>query len=434
MNATPKMAESSASQKRKAQGPISTPADKKCLRSITKPSNSLNLENAFKQWEKNKQVSTQIISNRNNSYTPNLVQRSKKTLPLVDNEGFITPRKHGNSKSTENLSEATFSDTNVYSVLSDGDSGDNSHDMEMESQNSENENFDKNNDASRIAELTQTSQPATQPITPNEKVYRPPPILIQGELASNTVQSLKNSDLAQDDFTVSISKGLHSIMTTTQTVFEKVKTILKNKQIQFYTFTPKGVKPKSIILKGISEDFSAEQVELDLKSKNIPAVEILKVLELKYKRDNVAKQHLIVQISQKSSMKELFKIKSVLSLRTRWERLRRNRILQCMKCQRVGHTAANCEMNFRCLKCGESHNPGECPLNWETTRNNFKCANCGKTGHPANYAGCPFLKFVKKAKKEEAINKNRRLDNRIEMLNSRIRPQASDLFRQCRRT
>ncbi|XP_074106334.1 uncharacterized protein LOC141532069 [Cotesia typhae] len=82
-------------------------------------------------------------------------------------------------------------------------------------------------------------------------------------------------------------------------------------------------------------------------------------------------------------------------------------------------------MELRCVKCGELHTPGQCPLNDETTREKFRCANCKKFRLLANYATCEFIKFVKVTNVGNIQSKNKQLDRKIEVLNRGINPQLS---------
>ncbi|KAH0540225.1 hypothetical protein KQX54_014782 [Cotesia glomerata] len=118
--------------------------------------------------------------------------------------------------------------------------------------------------------------------TANTKSHRPPPILVQGEKVSATITALRVAGLEQEDSSISVSRGLHSIQAKNQTTYEKIKETLKANNIKFYSFTSKGEKLKSLLLKGVSEEFSTEQVLADLINKNIPAVEFIKVSELKF--------------------------------------------------------------------------------------------------------------------------------------------------------
>ena len=61
------------------------------------------------------------------------------------------------------------------------------------------------------------------------------------------------------------------------------------------------------------------------------------------------------------------------------------KVLQCYKCQGVGHSAFHCSKNQVCLKCGGEHKHSEC------TSTELKCANCGDA-HAACSRSCPHLK------------------------------------------
>lgn len=71
--------------------------------------------------------------------------------------------------------------------------------------------------------------------------------------------------------------------------------------------------------------------------------------------------------------------------------------MQCARCQRFGHAAANCKMEFRCVKCAKNHSSGECPLGKDQVedRSTLKCALCRTNGHPASYRGCPKVQELK---------------------------------------
>ena len=101
----------------------------------------------------------------------------------------------------------------------------------------------------------------------------------------------------------------------------------------------------------------------------------------------------------------------------KWEPLKKKQIFQCKNCQRVRYATTGCGMGYRCVKCLETHNPGECLRNGENAESTpAACVNCQKTGHTANYRGCPYLKytqmFIDNAKKrngQHQESKNQKL-------------------------
>ncbi|XP_076298340.1 uncharacterized protein LOC143217689 [Lasioglossum baleicum] len=92
-------------------------------------------------------------------------------------------------------------------------------------------------------------------------------------------------------------------------------------------------------------------------------------------------------------------IKSLLHTIVKWEKIIKKDRIQCMRCQRIGHVAQNCNLNYRCVKCEHDHNPGECPRSADSQTENADsppyCVNCKTHGHPASYRGCPKLKELK---------------------------------------
>ncbi|GFU55975.1 nucleic-acid-binding protein from transposon X-element [Trichonephila clavipes] len=69
-------------------------------------------------------------------------------------------------------------------------------------------------------------------------------------------------------------------------------------------------------------------------------------------------------------------------------------ITQCFDCNNFFHTAANCFMKPRCLKCGKEHATKNCHIK-ERLTNPF-CINCQDFGHSACYSKCPKFPQPKK--------------------------------------
>ena len=63
-------------------------------------------------------------------------------------------------------------------------------------------------------------------------------------------------------------------------------------------------------------------------------------------------------------------------------------ILQCFKCQGLGHKAPDCTKNEKRFVCGEAHSHKNCQTKKKGSQ---KCANC-RGPHVANYRGCPAYK------------------------------------------
>lgn len=162
---------------------------------------------------------------------------------------------------------------------------------------------------------------------------------------------------------------------------------LKNKQFQFYSYTEPAAKTKYYVLKGFWAE-SDQAVLKQLKDAGVPATKVT-VLNPKIPESPIYMIHFLP--TQKINLKLLQTIhKYINECSVRWEffDLANKKPTQCFNCQRYGHAASNCNMNFRCIKCDMKtpHGPGECPrVNREEGAP--KCCNCGGD-HPANSSIC----------------------------------------------
>lgn len=166
---------------------------------------------------------------------------------------------------------------------------------------------------------------------------------------------------------------------------------LTSKNIHLYSHTPRHLKPKSMVLKGITGGFEAEDITKELNKKKPPSITILKVIPAYYTR-NTPRKDFIVQIEHNNKIADSVKIKFVALQTARWEPLRKQKLFQCKRCQRFGHAKINCLLPRRCVQCSQDHDPEHCSLTADDKKDSLQCANCGEKGHPANYRVCPYYK------------------------------------------
>lgn len=218
-----------------------------------------------------------------------------------------------------------------------------------------------------------------------------PPINIFEQNIKDIINVIKNTCKVTEFNIKKITNNKHAIYTYTINDFQNINNKLKMGQVPSYTYTPKCLKSQSFILKGLDKEDNINEIVADIKKHENETLKIEKVTQFNTK--NVGTSFFIVSISNNSAVKSLLNIKYVLYRAVRWERIRRDGITQCYRCQRFGHTAVNCNLQFRCVKCSEEHQPGECKLKaGESERETLFCVHCGVTGHPASYRGCPKYK------------------------------------------
>lgn len=135
----------------------------------------------------------------------------------------------------------------------------------------------------------------------------------------------------------------------------------------------------------------------------------------------------IVQMEAGSKVQNLQKINRLCHHIIKWEKLKNNEIIQCKRCQRLGHTASNCNLGYRCVKCSEPHMPGKCPITHDsiTDRSKLYCANCNSHGHPASYRGCPVLLELKRKMLEKKNEFKEKRDKKLISLKNYVKNNVS---------
>lgn len=169
---------------------------------------------------------------------------------------------------------------------------------------------------------------------------------------------------------------------------------LKSKKYDYNTYTPSDSKMINVLIKGLDHIESADVIKCELASKGFEPYQIKKHIT-GYMRKNNAKSNLwLIVLQPNTDTQELFKIKAIDHAIVKFEFLRKPKVIQCRRCQRFNHSASNCNLPYRCVKCTESHEPGKCE---STTKNNKfkpKCVNC-LGNHTANdAANCEVFKKV----------------------------------------
>ncbi|GFW74248.1 uncharacterized protein TNCV_2524521 [Trichonephila clavipes] len=131
-----------------------------------------------------------------------------------------------------------------------------------------------------------------------------------------------------------------------------------NKDFEFFCVKPKTVKPIKVIIKGLPIFTKTQEIHSDLQEEGFAVEKIFGYLQIRV---------------------EGFLVRG---------------ITQCYNCNNFYHTAENCHLKPRCLKCGKEHTTKQCPIK-ERQENPF-CINCQEYGHSACYTKCPKFPRPKK--------------------------------------
>lgn len=244
---------------------------------------------------------------------------------------------------------------------------------------------------------------------PRTKTQKPPPIHVADCTIRELARLLAEKNICKDAFRLKeTSMNNNTIFADSTDDFAKIKEAIRETKKPFYTFTPKNEKHVSLILKGIRGDFEADEIRDEIQNSCDTDTKITKCNKIIFNKKNPERFHFLVQLAPGSKVSGVTKIEKLAYQKVRWEKLKKKTIMQCRKCQRLGHTSTNCGMEYRCVKCTEHHEPGMCKVNHSTPKEEITCVNCKSKGHPASYRGCPYLVFseeIMKGKKKQAKEK-----------------------------
>ena len=265
----------------------------------------------------------------------------------------------------------------------------------------------------------------------------PPPINITLQDPKDTIALMENSLKIKNFHIKRIHTGKHVLYLQTLNDYIKAKEILTAANTAYYTYTPKSQKPHTYLLKGLGNSFTEAEILEDLKALKIEEIQFTKVSRFttrKSRKNNILLPIYIVQVSLDSNIGKLLKINRLNYLKVSWEKIKKNDIIQCHKCQRIGHTAQNCNLNYRCVKCTEPHGPGQCKIKKEDAvrKEKIYCVNCKNFGHPASYKGCPKLAELRKKLNKKTIKAKKAKTERIAQISRKYVPELkfTDVVKQ----
>jgi hypothetical protein len=246
-------------------------------------------------------------------------------------------------------------------------------------------------------------QKAPEPEKPIKKSKMPP--INFGETDVKYLKNIIKNNIKINDFEVKRkSQNENVLYTHTIEDYKKARDLLEKTEIDHYTYTPRDEKRTTLVLKNLSSDYTCEEVFNELKNQEPESVKFERVTRLstrKSTRENRTLPIFLVQLAPKSSIIDcITNIKYIDHEVIQWERLRKTPILQCTRCQRFSHSAANCRMSPRCVKCGEPHLAKDCAISRQDPREKLFCTLCKKNGHPANYRNCEKFQGIIQSRAE----------------------------------
>lgn len=215
-----------------------------------------------------------------------------------------------------------------------------------------------------------------------------PPIFLYGIENFQDMRQMIETSITKEEYTYKTVRGKQTIINTnTIEAHKKVLQTIREANLIHHTFPSREERSFRVVLKGIhptdlDENFLTEELKTHGHI-------VKKVVGMKNKKTNKPLPIHFVNLELKNNNKNIYDVKYLHNVRINFEPVknrvkREDRIVQCFRCQKFGHTKNYCYHPPRCVKCGQDHLTADCQKGNETPAS---CALCLED-HPANYKGC----------------------------------------------
>lgn len=194
-----------------------------------------------------------------------------------------------------------------------------------------------------------------------------------------------------------------AIICYTPEAHEAVKDLLRKEDISFITYTRKDEKTPKVVIQGLPS-YAEDQLADELEKLGFGGALVTRLKSANHESDNRPPLFL-VQLPLGADVARFRQIKYLLQCVVTVKKFmpRRPAGTQCFRCQQFGHSARNCNMPARCVKCTANHATSACPK--QDRKEPARCCNC-KEEHPANYRQCSArLAYVQKLQRRRELQR-----------------------------
>lgn len=311
--------------------------------------------------EKLNEAITKLQSNKNESEKPNRGKNKKKQSPKKNNSvanakqspkaapasgaGKSQAHTH-NSNRNDNIT--TINDSNEMDITPAANITEN-----KTTTNTPENTETKLSNTSSETESDGEDELDTNTYSQNEKITRTskiPPIDLWTENHQATQQLLRYN---MPDFScvfTRLKKSKIRVIPKSIQVRNKLIELLRQRKINYNTYTPSDEKMQKI---------SDSSIIMESLSEHGIVPHNIQLYETGYMRKNNIKSNIWqVTLQPKTDTNTLTNIRYIAEWSVKWKLQRKRDITQCRRCQRFNHSASNCTLPYRCVKCISTHEPG----------------------------------------------------------------------------
>ncbi|GBN95118.1 hypothetical protein AVEN_152118-1 [Araneus ventricosus] len=191
-------------------------------------------------------------------------------------------------------------------------------------------------------------------------------------------------------------KGFISIQATSNDRRNSIIDYLKNNNKEFFLSEAHADRPLKVVIKDLTANQNKEELKQILEDLNF---KIIRINQLRNYRLKTYHPIFLIEVAKTKNHLNIYNLKTIKHLQIKVETYRKkNRATICFKCNGFFHSARNCQLKTRCLKCEENHETKNCTIT--TKIENPKCINCKEYGHLAFWQGCPMFPKIKNHKEK----------------------------------
>jgi len=258
---------------------------------------------------------------------------------------------------------------------------------------------------------------------------RMPPINVFQQSARDTALLIQDK-LNIEKFSIkNKANGGFALFTENLNDYLKIKDLLNTANTQYFSFTPKELKMRSLVLKGLDKDENEKDIieYINNSHPNVMIENVSRMTTPRSRKENIRLPHLVIRFKNGQDLREVRQIRYINFQRVTWEDLQKTEIvIQCLNCQRFGHAAANCQMGYRCVKCSEKHAPGKCEITKTDNNDKVFCVLCQQIGHPASYRGCPkYKQMLNSIKSKTLANQEHKISTQKQFISNYVNKNTS---------
>lgn len=281
--------------------------------------------------------------------------------------------------------QKTFTTPNRYAIFS-------TQTVETDNMEHEPSESPENNKSSESSENNSAAQKS--PPSP-----LPPPIFIKSVINFDQLCiKIKEIINPEDQFICKSSINGIKLTTNTPNAYRAIIKFLQESKAEFHTYQIKQDRAFRVVIRNLHHSTDITNIKNELEDLGFRTRNINNVIQKQTKQKLPL---FFVDLEPAPNNRDIFNINSICYTKIKIEEPHvRKDLVQCLKCQDLGHTKKYCNHNPKCVKCGNNHLSENCTKSQDQPP---ICALCGGE-HTANYRGCPKYKELQRSN-TQYINK-----------------------------